>query len=55
MSVTNAVSITTSGGALALGAQSVSGTGGWAPSAITLPVNMPSAGAIRVKGRASSQ
>src|SRR5262245_1085342 len=34
---------------------SVRGTAGGAPSAITLPVNIPSAGAMSVKGRASSQ
>ena len=35
--------------------QGVSGTGGCAPRAMTLPVNIPSAGATSVNGRASSQ
>ena len=35
--------------------QMVRGTGGEAPSAMTLPVNIPSAGAMSVNGRASSQ
>jgi hypothetical protein len=33
----------------------VSGTAGGAPRAMTLPVNIPRAGAISVNGRASSQ
>ncbi len=41
--------------AILVATQSNSGTGGQAPSAITLPVNIPSAGAMSVNGRASSQ
>ena len=41
--------------AIFVASHGASGTGGAAPRAITLPVNIPSAGAISVKGRASSQ
>ena len=41
--------------AILVATHGVRGTGEKAPSAITLPVNIPSAGAMSVNGRASSQ